>query len=510
MRRPLGMKATFILALVGFSAVMSVGLATVSAYRVSNDLREQLDQRGEALTTNLAQEAARVLRTDDSLERELSLMLLTHRLIGDVVYAQIVYDGEIVSESALDNAIRLEAFSNPAAVPPIRERTFAGQPTVEFIQVLPENPERNYVRLGLSLRDVHEKVNRNLYDMAAIALIFTGVGAALAFGLYTAILKPLERVIASIRLFQAGDVDARAEISSYPELQELGAAFDRMAEVIGHRNQELQRVNAELRTADEAKSRFLAMIGHELKTPLHSVRGYCQILLEELDGPITGEQRADIEAVLAAGNHLLALIDNILHFSASGEELLHVTELSLPELLQQAAHQVKPLAHRKGLEVNVNPGDCRLVQADETKLKQILINLLHNAVKYTNSGSVTLSARKVGAGFEIRVLDTGPGIPDEEKEWIFEPFERMERVGSEELKGLGLGLAIVKGYVQAHGGSVRVGDAPEGGGACFELYFPETPVIDRERWDWKVEDPHRGRRSGSPPSTGQVLDGQGL
>lgn len=507
MRQPLGMKATFILALVGFSAVMSVGLATVSAYRITSDLREQLDQRGEGLTTNLAHEASRVLRVEDSLERELSLMLLTHRLIGDVVYAQIVHNGAVVSESTLHDDIKLAALTNPAEIPPIRERIVNGHPTVEFIQILPENPEQNYVRLGLSLEQVQEKVQRNLFDMAALAVLFTAVGAAVAFGLYSAILKPLERVIESIRQFQAGNLGARVELSTYPELRELGTAFNLMAEVIGRRNEELQRVNAELRSASEAKSEFLAMIGHELKTPLHSVRGYCQILLEELDGPLTAEQQSDIEAVLASGNHLLSLIDNILHFSASGAELLHVTSFPLADLLQQAAYHIKPLAHRKSLDVRVDPGDCELVHADETKLKQILINLLHNAVKYTRGGSVEVSACNVDGGFQIQVCDTGPGIPEAEKERIFEPFERIERTERDEMKGLGLGLSIVKGYVQAHGGTISVADAP-GGGACFSLSFPVTPIVNRERWGLKVEDTHRGGRSGGTSVADQVFDGQ--
>src|SRR5690606_10828443 len=109
----------------------------------------------------------------------------------------------------------------------------------------------SYVRLGLSLAAVLESVRRNLYDMAATAALFTALGAALAFGLYSAILKPLEHVMASIRRIQAGDLGARVRVSSYAELTELGEAFNRMAEVIGRRNEELQRVNAELRSASE-------------------------------------------------------------------------------------------------------------------------------------------------------------------------------------------------------------------------------------------------------------------
>ena len=506
-RRPFGMKATFILALVGFSAALSLGLAAVSAYRSAGDLREQLEQRGEGLTAHLAEEALRVLRIEDNLERELSLMLLTHRLVGEVVYAQVVYNGEVVSESKLHDRIRLERLADPANIPTVRQRDANGLLVMEFLHILPNTGGQSYVRLGLSLAEVQERVKRNLYDMAAMAALFTALGAGVAFGLYSAILKPLEHVMASIRRIQAGDLGARVRVSSYAELTELGEAFNRMAEVIGRRNEELQRVNAELRSASEAKSEFLAMIGHELKTPLHSVRGYCQILLEELDGPLTEEQRSDIEAVLASGNHLLALIDNILHFSASGTELLHVTEVDVADLVRQATDHVRPLAHRKHLALYVSTRTGPPARADATKLKQVLINLLHNAVNYTEKGSVAVLAQPLAQGYRIEVCDTGPGIPESERLRIFEPFERIHRAGREDHKGLGLGLAIARAYVHAHGGRIRVGEAP-GGGARFTLFIPREPAISGERWRWPIEDPHRRRRPGSPAAAREVLDGE--
>jgi len=511
------MKGTFLLALVGFSALTAVGFATAWAYRVTSDLREQVEQRGESLTANLAGEALRVLHIEDSLERELSLMLLTHRLMGEVVYAQIVHQGVVVSESTSEEGLALEPLGSAAAALPVRERTVGGRPVIEFVQLLPGDEDdaaagasqQSYVRVGLSLEQVQAKVRRSLVDMAALALLFTAVGAAVAYGLYSAILVPLERVIASIRRLQAGDLGARAHISTYPELRELADAFNHMAEEIGRRNEELERVNAELRSANEAKSQFLAMMGHELKTPLHSVRGYCQILLEELGGPLTQEQRSDIQAVLASGNHLLALIDNLLHFSASGTESLHKTAVFLPDLLRQAADYVKPLAQRKGLYVRVETDVSKTIYADGTKLKQVLINLLHNAVKYTDQGGVVASARFAPDGLLIEVCDTGSGIPREQRERIFEPFERIEREGGEEYKGLGLGLAIARGYVLAHGGSIWVEEAP-GGGARFCILIPDVPGESAEWEEWSNADLARRGRPSSPPVARQVLDSQGV
>ena len=475
-RQPRPLKFTFIMAMVAFSGLLSLTLASVATYRSTMDLREQVVTRGEQLVAELAGEAVRLMGIADPLERELSLNMLTHRItVGDILYAQVVRGGRVVTESALAPELLFPVESNPASLPALQERMTGRYLHLDLVRMLPGDSSPSYVRLGVSLEVVEEKVRQNWTVMIGLTVIFTAIGAALAFGLYSAILKPLERVMASIRRLGAGDLGARVSIQGSQELQDLARAFNRMAEEIARRNDELQRVNAELRAAYRTKSEFLAMIGHELKTPLHSVRGYCQLLLEGLDGPLTAEQRADIQAVLAAGNHLLSLIDNILNFNASGTDRLHLTEVPLGSIVSQAIDHVRPLAQRKGLELLVEPGDVETVHGDETKIKQILINLLHNAVKYTPRGTVAVRVeRELEGGVRILVIDSGPGIPEEWRERVFEPFERLHVNEPGEQKGLGLGLAVVRTYARAHGGDVTVEDAP-GGGSCFIVRLPEQP-----------------------------------
>lgn len=464
--------------MVAFSGLLSLTLAAVATYRSTMDLREQVVSRGEQLVAELAGQAVRLMAIADPLERELSLNMLTHRLtIGDVLYAQVVRGGRVVTESALAPELLPPVEREPGSLPALRETMTDRHLHLDLVRMLPGESSQSYVRLGVSLEVVQEKVRQNWAVMMGLTVLFTAIGAALAFGLYSAILKPLERVMASIRRLGAGDLGARVTVQGSRELQELARAFNRMAEEIARRNEELQRVNAELSTAYRAKSEFLAMIGHELKTPLHSVRGYCQLLLEGVDGPLTAEQRADIHAVLAAGNHLLSLIDNILNFNASGTDRLHVTAVPLPALLGQAIDHVRPLAQRKGLDIRVDPGDVDTLHGDETKIKQILINLLHNAVKYTPAGRVSVRVARDPAGFvQIAVSDSGPGIPPEQRERIFEPFERLHVNEPGEQKGLGLGLAVVRLYARAHGGDVTVEDAP-GGGSCFIVRLPGNPGL---------------------------------
>lgn len=478
-RWPPSLKVTFVLSLIGFVVVLSLTLALVAAHRVSSTLYEQMVQRGDSLAMSLAREAARFLDVEDPMERELSLMLLTYRLtVGDVAYAQVVDQGRTVSQSVQDDPEVLDSLPPPSGAVSGRKLQASGREYVDFIRFLPGGGENSFVRLGISMAAVHGQARRTLIMMAGLSLLFTVLGAGLAFLLYSAILKPLERVVVSIRSLAAGHWHTRAPLQGSRELRELASAFNGMARVIAERTRELHQVNAELRSANRAKAEFLAMIGHELKTPLHSVRGYCQLLLEELDGPLSPGQRADLEAILAAGNHLLALIDNILKFTASGDDQVHRTWFPLPTLLEQAANHVRPLAHRRKVQLQVDAGAVDEVYADETKLKQVLINLLHNAVKYSPAGSpvqmVAGTAGTEAGGFWVAVDDAGPGIAREDRERVFEPFERgRPEAEDRELKGLGLGLAVVRRYVEAHGGSVTVESAPLGG-SRFRIVVPAS------------------------------------
>ena len=305
--------------------------------------------------------------------------------------------------------------------------------------------------------------------IGGLSILFTAIGVVGAFALYSIVFRPLERLMQSIRLVSQGEFHTTADIRGCREFEEISEAFNRMAREINRRTEELRQRNAELQQANRAKAEFLALVGHELKSPIHCVRGYAAPRSKR---PTALSQRAkgDIQAVLAAGNHLLALIQNILQFVQSGTESLHLTPVRLGgRSLQHAADYVRPMAQAKGLSVLVSAGELPDVLLDETKVRQVVINLLHNAVKYTQEGHVHLSAWIQEDGTYIRIVDTGPGIPPEQQERIFEPFVRIERGETKEFKGMGLGLAVVHRYVKAHGGWVKLSSA-EGNGSRFTIF----------------------------------------
>src|SRR5690606_19610420 len=195
----------------------------------------------------------------DPMERELSLMLLTYRLtVGDVAYAQVVHQGRIVSQSVQDDGQLLENLPPLSEAAPGQTLKVGGREYVDFVRFLPGGGEASFVRLGISLAAVHQQARHTLMVMAGLSLLFTVLGAGLAFLLYSAILKPLERVIASIRSLAEGHWHTRAPLQGSRELQELASAFNGMARVIAERTRELHEVNAELRSANQAKAEFLA------------------------------------------------------------------------------------------------------------------------------------------------------------------------------------------------------------------------------------------------------------
>lgn len=248
-------------------------------------------------------------------------------------------------------------------------------------------------------------------------------------------------------------------------------------------------VEAELRiakdaadSANRAKSSFLATMSHEIRTPLNAVLGYAQIL--GADPALSREQRGYLDRILSSGRHLLYLINGILDISRieTGHESLKDESVDLLSLLYDVESMVRPKADAKGLVLYTEILDSlpRLARTDEGKLRQILLNLLGNAVKFTPTGKVVLSASAEptpdGDGLldaVFTVTDTGPGIEASDRERIFEPFEQAQ-AGKVVREGTGLGLSISRRYARMMGGDIGV-SLPSGGGSEFSLRIRLSP-----------------------------------
>lgn len=237
----------------------------------------------------------------------------------------------------------------------------------------------------------------------------------------------------------------------------------------------LTRVNQELEEATEAKSRFLANMSHELRTPLNSIIGFSSMLSNGTVGPLTDEQALQIGMVHKSGKQLLELVNDILDLSrveAAAIEI-HVGALDPVEIVTDVAEAVRPLAAEKGIGLRVEvPETPMVIETDKDKLRQILMNIVGNAVKFTVSGEVSVRLER---GDDSRVVfivsDTGPGIATGDIERVFEAFQQVEQAGAVQPKGTGLGLAISREFARLLRGGITA-TSEEGKGSVFTLWLP--------------------------------------
>jgi signal transduction histidine kinase len=237
---------------------------------------------------------------------------------------------------------------------------------------------------------------------------------------------------------------------------------------------EIDEKNRQLEVASRHKSEFLASMSHELRTPLNAIIGFSEVLSERLFGDVNDKQAEYLDDIQQSGRHLLSLINDILDLSKieAGRMELERSEFELARAIEQTLLLVRERAERRGIALRVAlDGNLGTIVADERKVKQVLLNLLSNALKFTpQGGTIDVRARARDADAEISVADSGVGIAPEDQDAVFEEFRQ---VGSAETKaeGTGLGLAISKRIVELHGGRIFLVSAPRVG-STFTFRLP--------------------------------------
>jgi signal transduction histidine kinase len=226
----------------------------------------------------------------------------------------------------------------------------------------------------------------------------------------------------------------------------------------------------EAETSSRIKSEFLATMSHELRTPINATLGYTELLSLGLRGPVTETQREDLERIRVSQQYLLGIITDLLNYSRmeAGQMDYDLSPVPVRTIVDAVTPMVEPQARKKGLTLErIACDDALVVQVDRTKGEQVLLNLLSNAVKFTpDGGRVTVGCTAGEGTVTISVVDTGPGIPPDKQEAIFEPFVQLGRSRTSSHEGTGLGLAISRDLARAMGGDVTVESTP-GQGATF-------------------------------------------
>ena len=313
--------------------------------------------------------------------------------------------------------------------------------------------------------------DRSSFTRSRNLLIGVGAGslllaALLGLLLSSSVVAPLRRTRSRLAAIAAGDFSDRLELANRDEIGALAADVNSMSD-------ELHRVYEELALASEHKSRFLATVSHELRTPLNAIIGFSEILHEQMFGELNDRQLAYVDDIREAGKHQLSLINELLDLAKieAGRMDLELSEVALPEIMHSAVSLHQEQANRAGVELSLRTEPEEItVRADERRVRQVVFNLVSNAVKFTpNGGRVEISARLEDGQVEVGVADTGPGIAAGDQETIFEEFEQGPE--GRRAEGTGLGLPLSRKLVELHGGRLWV-ESEVGRGSIFRFTLP--------------------------------------
>jgi signal transduction histidine kinase/CheY-like chemotaxis protein/HPt (histidine-containing phosphotransfer) domain-containing protein len=360
------------------------------------------------------------------------------------------------------------------------------------------------VAVGISRAAVIEPIDSALHRR--LALIVAIVLSSCVLGLVGGevfVFWPLRALTRTAQALERGDMAARPHLTGLSEVGTLERSLNRMAEAIQQRESDLMTSQAaweqavsDARRANEAKSQFLASMSHEIRTPLSGIVGYNELMLAQKLKP---EQRRYAERIMNAAESVISVIDGLLDVSRieAGEVEIEQRPFSLPALGDNCISMIRPRAESKGLDLTLelDPELPRGVLGDETRLRQVLLNLLTNAVKFTASGSVTLRIHRAEDGARIRfsILDTGMGIAEAQHHRLFKRFsqahERRRNDG-----GSGLGLAISKELTELMGGQLGFSSEPNHGSTFWiELALPHTDASRVELRPAPAQSPKAGR-----------------
>jgi signal transduction histidine kinase len=330
-------------------------------------------------------------------------------------------------------------------------------------------------KLKLEREGLVDNIDDNLRSTAiglsvsTILMVILVIG--IAIWMANVLTARITAISGGIRRFQEGDLGHRLEVRGADEMADLARSFNGMADEVQQSFGRLDEARVAAEEANRMKSEFLANMSHELRTPLNGILGFAELLESDLEDPA---QREYAQTIRSSGEHLLAIVTDVLDLAKieAGRMEFNLTPIKLPELLQSVVAVQRGHALQKGLTLDwVEEGIPPLVYSDEVRLRQVLLNITNNAVKFTDQGRVAVRARAEGERVRIEVEDSGIGIRPEDLTVIFEKFRQSESFLTRNHQGTGLGLALASNLVEHMGGEIGVTSTP-GQGSTFYLLLP--------------------------------------
>ncbi len=460
--------------LVGLAVAVAIGMFGVSNLATASD--DHAAARAELLATTLAARLSR-LPTGEWLE----VMELAARKTG-AEFVVISREGDVLYDASL-------GMTDRAAL-----RRIAGSPSGEAVTGLGRARfatervnTRGFVKEPMLAAFAREPSAPDaapalLRALVALTTLLIGVAAAVAY----AVARDANRDVRFVAERVGGMVHVRSEPTGEPvpvrTMDGVGAltvAFNALVGRFAAAQSGYKSDLARVRAADRDRAAFLAAVSHELRTPLNAILGFADVLMTEVDGPLSPEAREEVEQIRGSGKHLLDLINDILELSAleSGQLRLTRARVDLAGVALEVVREAVGLVGSRPVAVRLEGPVDVYARADAKRVRQILTNLVGNAIKFTQRGEVVVEVGREGRFARLRVRDTGPGISAQERAVIFEEYKQTSEERGRR-RGTGLGLAITRRLVHVHRGLIRV-ESELGKGSTFEVLLPAWAGEDK-------------------------------
>jgi signal transduction histidine kinase len=454
--------APLLVVIIGMVVAFAIGLVGID--QLSRAGEEHAGARAELLAVTVAARLSALPRARRLEATQLAARRSASELLVVAPNGEVLHDATLGIPDSASLSKMLKSGKGALEMQRIGRARYAVKPISGGDRLLVLVPEPRIAEGESSL----------ISALAALTVLLLGVAAGVAYAVSRDVTRDVDFVTDRVRTMAQIRTEPTGELIPARTIDEIGiltATFNKLVARFGRASQQYRSDLSRASVADRERAAFLAAVSHELRSPLNAILGFADILMEEVDGPLSPSAKEEVEQIRGSGQHLLGLINDILEFSAleSGQLRLARSRVDVLALANEVLKESRGLVGDRPLAVRVE-GEPLVARVDARRVRQILGNLVNNAIKFTQQGEVVVRVRKNGTFAHLSVTDTGPGISEADRALIFEEFQQA-RTERGRRRGTGLGLAITRRLVALHGGTIGV-QSELGRGSTFDVNLP--------------------------------------